>query len=208
MQSLQLRDNQTLNLQPLRHRSALKINLLALLHPPLALPIRHPDLPLNPGNALRPLRAWHPDPAFPFLLRHENHFPLPRGQQVADHQVVVVAVQRLLGLGDEEVRVRLEFEGDDQTALGRPGGDQRAEELGHRVQVDHELDARARGRAGGGLGGAGVGGLDLVLLQPVARDEEVGHGRGQVEERAAAGGLHERRQAAELEEVLRHAGEG
>jgi hypothetical protein len=218
MQHHQLGDNQALNLHIPPS--------LALLLSFLLLPLCESDLPLLPGQRLAPLRPGHADPPLVRRLgRDEDNLPLARREQVADDQVVCVALQGRARLVHEQVGVRLELERHDHAALGGPAVDQPVQELGDRVEVDDEF-FRLAGRLFVVVAGVHVvegvvrrllcrgqarrdlRRLDLVLGHAIARNEKVAHGRGQVEQRIGAQRLHQVRQCAELEDVLRHGGEG
>lgn len=166
--------------------------------------------PAGPGDA---------DPAVALVGSDKDDLPLARREQVANDEVVLVPVQRVLGLVHQDGRVRLELERDDH-ALGRPAVDQVLEELGHGVEVDDEpLAARHAGRrvkvvkgllvldrrrlvllVGQGVGG--VGALDLVLGHAVLGHEEIRHGRGQVQQAVGAEGVHELGYRPQLVQVV------
>lgn len=178
-----------------------------------------PALGVPPSGGHGRGRRRHAQPGVGAAGADKDHLPLARGQQVADDEVVLVAVERVARLADEEGRVRLELVRDDH-ALGRPAVDEVLEELGHGVEVDDEALGAGDARRGVevvkllvrvlGLdcGHNGVGGLDLVLGHALRRHEKVGHGGGQVQQAPGPEGPHEARQGAQLVQVVADGDEG
>ncbi len=56
------------------------------------------------------------------VATHEDDFPFARGEEVADHEVVLVPVERVLGFVHEDLGVGFEFEGYDH-CFGGPAVD-------------------------------------------------------------------------------------
>ncbi|EGX95325.1 hypothetical protein CCM_03597 [Cordyceps militaris CM01] len=143
---------------------------------------------------------------------HKDHFPLARRQQVANDEVVLVAVEAGARLVHQQRRVRLELVAGNH-ALGRPPVDEVLEKLGHGVEVhDEPLGARHARRVkvvkrllllvGPRQRARRVRGLDLVLGHALRRHEEVGHGGRQVQQAGGAERPHEARQPAQLVQVV------
>lgn len=175
-----------------------------------------PALGVPPSGGHGRGRRRHAQPGVGAAGADKDHLPLARGQQVADDEVVLVAVERVARLADEDGRVRLELVRDDH-ALGRPAVDEVLEELGHGVEVDDEALGAGDARRGvkvvkllvhvGGDNDS-VGGLDLVLGHALRRHEKVRHGGGQVQQAPGPQGPHEARQGAQLVQVVADGDEG